>query len=51
MGSVWNLPERMRGYDWLCAEVDLIPEHDWKLWEHFPIGAIGRPLTFRHNAR
>ncbi len=24
---------------------------DWKLWEHFPIGAIGRPLTFRHNAR
>lgn len=42
MGSFWNLPELMRGYDRLRRESDLIvPEHDWQFREEFPSGTIG----------
>lgn len=42
MGSFWNLPELMRGYDRLRAEADIIvPEHDWEFRIHFPSGQIG----------
>lgn len=42
MGSFWNLPELMRGYDRLHREADVIvPEHDWQFREHFPNGTIG----------
>ena len=42
MGSFWNLPELMRGYDRIRAEADLIvPEHDWQFRELFPDGRIG----------
>lgn len=42
MGSFWNLPELMRGYDRLRTEADIIvPEHDWEFREHFPTGTIG----------
>jgi glyoxylase-like metal-dependent hydrolase (beta-lactamase superfamily II) len=41
MGSFWNLPELMRGYDRLHREADIIvPEHDWQFLEHFPTGTI-----------
>ncbi|TQL74723.1 glyoxylase-like metal-dependent hydrolase (beta-lactamase superfamily II) [Stackebrandtia endophytica] len=42
MGSFWDLPELMAGYDRLHREADLIvPEHDWKFLELFPTGTIG----------
>ncbi|MFI5258857.1 MAG: N-acyl homoserine lactonase family protein [Candidatus Limnocylindrales bacterium] len=42
MGSYWDLPDLMRGYDRLRREADLIiPEHDWEFRVHFPSGTIG----------
>lgn len=42
MGSFWNLPELMRGYQRLRREADVIvPEHDWQFFEAFPSGTIG----------
>lgn len=42
MGSFWNLPQLMRGYDRLHREADIIiPGHDWQLLEDFPTGVIG----------
>lgn len=42
MGSFWDLPDLMAGYDRLHREADVIvPEHDWKFVELFPSGTIG----------
>ena len=42
MGSFWNLPELLRGYDRLRLIADVIvPEHDWQFREEFPTGIIG----------
>lgn len=42
MGSFWDLPELMRGYDRLHIEADIIiPEHDWQFRQQFPTGTIG----------
>jgi glyoxylase-like metal-dependent hydrolase (beta-lactamase superfamily II) len=42
MGSFWNLPELMAGYERIRAEADVIvPEHDWKFREVHPSGTIG----------
>lgn len=42
MGSFWDLPDLMRGYDRLRMEADIIvPEHDWQFLENFPTGTIG----------
>lgn len=42
MGSFWDLPDLMVGYERLHREADLIvPEHDWKFLELFPSGTIG----------
>lgn len=42
MGSYWDLPELLRGYDRLKAISDVIvPEHDWQIREEFPSGVIG----------
>lgn len=42
MGSYWDLPELMEGYDRLHREADIIiPEHDWKFLEEHPSGTIG----------
>jgi glyoxylase-like metal-dependent hydrolase (beta-lactamase superfamily II) len=42
MGSYWNLPELLVGYDRIHAEADVIvPEHDWKFLEIHPTGTIG----------
>jgi glyoxylase-like metal-dependent hydrolase (beta-lactamase superfamily II) len=42
IGSFWNLPELMSGYDRLRRESDVIvPAHDWKLRELYPSGTIG----------
>lgn len=42
MGSFWDLPDLMAGYERLHREADLIvPEHDWKFLELFPSGTIG----------
>jgi glyoxylase-like metal-dependent hydrolase (beta-lactamase superfamily II) len=42
MGSFWNLPELMRGYDRIRLEASIIvPQHDWEFFEHFPTGSIG----------
>lgn len=42
MGSFWNLPELMRGYDRVRSIADVIvPEHDWQFREEFPSGIIG----------
>lgn len=42
MGSFWNLPELMRGYDRLRMVADvLVPQHDWQFREEFPSGTIG----------
>ncbi len=42
MGSYWDLPDLMRGYDRLHREADIIvPEHDWKFLEVHPTGTIG----------
>ncbi len=42
MGSFWDLPELMSGYDRLHREADIIvPEHDWKFLEVHPTGTIG----------
>lgn len=42
MGSFWDLPDLMAGYDRLHAEADIIvPEHDWKFLEVHPTGTIG----------
>ncbi|WP_157984024.1 N-acyl homoserine lactonase family protein [Nesterenkonia muleiensis] len=42
MGSFWNLPELLAGYDRLHQEADIIiPEHDWKFRELYPTGTIG----------
>lgn len=42
MGSFWNLPELMRGYDRLRTIADVIvPEHDWQFRQEFPSGVIG----------
>lgn len=42
MGSFWNLPELMRGYDRIRIEASIIvPQHDWEFLEHFPTGSIG----------
>ncbi|OBC11358.1 hypothetical protein A5784_34730 [Mycobacterium sp. 852013-50091_SCH5140682] len=41
MGSFWNLPELMAGYDRIRNSADIIvPEHDWKFLQHFPSGTI-----------
>jgi hypothetical protein len=41
MGSFWNLPELMRGYDRIHREADaIIPQHDWEFREHYPSGTI-----------
>lgn len=42
MGSFWDLPDLMSGYDRLNAEADVIvPQHDWKVLEVHPTGTIG----------
>ena len=42
MGSFWDLPDLMSGYQRLRQVSDLIvPEHDWQFREHFPTGTIG----------
>jgi glyoxylase-like metal-dependent hydrolase (beta-lactamase superfamily II) len=42
MGSFWNLPELMRGYNLIRSKSDVIvPQHDWEFLEHFPTGTIG----------
>lgn len=42
MGSYWDLPELMAGYDRIRTEADVIvPEHDWKFLEVHPTGTIG----------
>lgn len=42
MGSFWDLPDLMTGYDRLHREADIIiPEHDWKFRELYPSGTIG----------
>ena len=42
MGSFWDLPDLMRGYDRLRIEADIIiPEHDWQFRQQFPSGTIG----------
>jgi len=42
MGSFWDLPDLMAGYERLHREADIIvPEHDWKFVELFPSGTIG----------
>ena len=42
MGSFWDLPDLMRGYDRLHIEADIIiPEHDWQFRQQFPTGTIG----------
>lgn len=42
MGSYWDLPELMSGYDRLHREADIIvPEHDWKFLEVHPTGTLG----------
>lgn len=42
MGSFWNLPELMRGYDRVRAEANIVvPEHDWEFLKYFPRGIIG----------
>lgn len=42
MGSFWDLPELLAGYDRLRKEADIIvPEHDWKFLEVHPTGTIG----------
>jgi glyoxylase-like metal-dependent hydrolase (beta-lactamase superfamily II) len=42
MGSFWDLPDLMAGYERIRREADIIiPEHDWKFLEHFPSGTIG----------
>ncbi|RKN03577.1 N-acyl homoserine lactonase family protein [Streptomyces radicis] len=42
MGSFWNLPELMAGYDRLHEEADIIiPEHDWQFLEEHPSGTVG----------
>lgn len=42
MGSFWDLPDLMAGYDRLRQESDIIvPEHDWKFLQEFPSGTIG----------
>lgn len=42
MGSFWDLPDLMAGYDRLHREADVIvPEHDWKFRELYPTGTIG----------
>lgn len=41
MGSFWNLPELMRGYDRIHREADIIvPEHDWQFRDIYPTGTI-----------
>ncbi|WP_308796856.1 N-acyl homoserine lactonase family protein [Agromyces silvae] len=42
MGSFWDLPDLMSGYDRLHREADLIiPEHDWQFLQEHPSGTIG----------
>lgn len=42
MGSFWDLPDLMTGYDRLRREADIIiPEHDWQFLEEHPSGTIG----------
>jgi glyoxylase-like metal-dependent hydrolase (beta-lactamase superfamily II) len=42
MGSFWDLPDLMKGYERIRRESDVIvPEHDWKFLEIFPSGTIG----------
>lgn len=42
MGSYWDLPELIAGYDQIRNEADIIvPEHDWKFREIYPTGTIG----------
>ena len=42
MGSYWDLPELMSGYDRIHAEADIVvPEHDWKFRQVHPTGTIG----------
>jgi glyoxylase-like metal-dependent hydrolase (beta-lactamase superfamily II) len=41
MGSFWNLPELMAGYDRIRQSAKIIvPQHDWKFLQHFPTGTI-----------
>ena len=42
MGSFWDLPDLIAGYDRLHREADIIvPEHDWKFLEVHRTGTIG----------
>lgn len=42
MGSFWDLPDLMAGYDRLHREADIIvPEHDWQFLQEHPSGTIG----------
>lgn len=42
MGSFWDLPDLMTGYDRLHREADIIvPEHDWQFLDEHPTGTIG----------
>ncbi|MBX9717997.1 MAG: N-acyl homoserine lactonase family protein [Microbacteriaceae bacterium] len=42
MGSFWDLPDLMAGYERLHREADvIIPEHDWQFLQEHPSGTIG----------
>lgn len=42
MGSFWDLPDLMDGYDRLHRDADIIiPEHDWQFRAEHPSGTIG----------
>jgi glyoxylase-like metal-dependent hydrolase (beta-lactamase superfamily II) len=42
MGSFWDLPELIAGYERLRREADiLVPEHDWQFLQVHPTGTIG----------
>jgi len=42
MGSFWDLPDLLLGYERLHREADVIvPQHDWKFLEVHPTGTIG----------
>lgn len=42
MGSFWDLPELIDGYERLHREADIIiPEHDWQFLQEHPSGTIG----------
>jgi len=42
MGSFWDLPDLLAGYDRIRREADIVvPEHDWKFLQVHPTGTIG----------